>query len=86
MTHKISLVDSDKFFFADFSKTQPTEAIILHCLHHFKLKVPDDHTKCKLFAKDIDAKDVEVVIHCEDTSRRWGWYKIPDDAELFFEP
>ncbi len=85
MTHKILLMDSDKFFEADFSKDQPTEAIILHCLHHFKLKVPDDHSRCLLYAKG-KTKDSMIPIHCNDTSKRWGWYKIPDDAELIFEP
>ena len=85
MTHKILLTNSDKFFEAEFTKEQPTEAIILFCLRRFKLKIPDDHSRCLLYAKG-KVKDTMIPIHCEDTSKRWGFYKIPDDAELYFNP
>lgn len=85
MTLKILLTNSDKFFEAEFSKEQPTEAIILFCYRQFHIKAPDDHTICKLSTPG-EVPDTEIVIRCENTNLRWGDYKIKPDAELLFEP
>lgn len=88
MPLKIRLVNSEKNFLADYTKKQPIEPIIKECYRQFKIPIPADITKAKLIFIDdvIETPKLYVRLDQTDFNKKFGYYKIPKDAELIFEP
>lgn len=82
MSNIIKLANSDKFFLADYTSMQPIEPIYAQCFQQFGLNVPAWSTP-KLHTIIDDKK---VILNPNDYNKRFGDYKIPQDAELVFEP
>lgn len=83
MPTKIKLVNSEKFFLADYTPRQPIEPIIKECYRQFKIPIPEDFTKWKLY--EILA-DTIFEVEKGNYNVRWGDYAFSKDAELVFEP
>ena len=85
MPTKIKLVNSEKFFLADYTKRQPIEPIIRECYRQFKIPIPEDLIKAKLYF--VNPNGNEVILDQTNFNKRYGFYEFDDkEADLIFEP
>jgi len=84
MTTKILLVNSEKSFLADYTKQQPIEPIIKECYRQFKIPVPEDLSKAKLYQKATSPSG-RIFLDQTDFNKRFGDYILEKDGELIFE-
>jgi len=85
MTVKILLTNSEKSFLADYTPKQPIEPIIKECYRQFKITIPEDLSKAKLYF--INPGGREVILDQTNFNKRYGFYEFDDkEVDLIFEP